>query len=60
MSHVPQTLAVIALDLVSISSASSLSHILIVSGHGILVTTLPVGPLAHIVGILIVSSLTLI
>ena len=59
MSHVPPTLAVIALDLVSIISPSSL--ILIASDSIIiLVTTLFLDPLAIVIGVLIVISLTLI
>ena len=46
----PPALAVIALDLVLISPPSSLSLILIVSGCVILVTILPLGPLAIVVG----------
>ena len=56
MLHMPQILAIIALDLVSIIP---LSLILITSGCSItLVTTLPLGPWAIVTGVLIVSSLT--
>ena len=58
MLHMPPTHAVIALELVLINSPSSL--ILIVLGCIISVTILPLGPLAIVIGILIVISLTLI
>ena len=56
MSHMPPTLAVIALDLVSIIPPSL---ILIASGYIIIaVTTLPLGPWAIAAGVSIVISLT--
>ena len=56
MFYMPQILAIIALDLVSIIP---LSLILIISGCSItLVTTLPLGSWAIVTGVLIVSSLT--
>ena len=56
----PPTLAVIALDLVLISSPLSLSQIMIVYGCVISVAILPLGPLAIVVGILNAISLVLI
>ena len=60
MSHMPPVLAVMALDLLAIISSSSLILLLIVSGCIISVTILPLGPLAVVIGILIVISLTMI
>ena len=58
MLHMPPNLEVIALDVVSIISPSIL--IFIVLGCIILDTVLPLGPLAIVIGILIVIPLTLI